>query len=78
MAIFILLDPRFVYVFVGEYLVQAFPSLVEVVRRPLVQIATVFSVGVLFRSAQFPPIVSVFYACLLALSGIWRDVLFSG
>lgn len=75
-AVFILLDRRFVYVIIQKYLFPAFPFLEEAVARPLVQVSTVFAAGVLVQSAQFPPVVGFFYACLLVLSGIWRDVLF--
>lgn len=76
-AVFILLDRRFVYVIVQKYIFPAFPFLEEAVARPLVQISTVFAAGVLVQSVQFPPVVSFFYTCLLVISGIWRIVLFS-
>lgn len=73
-AIFILLDRRYVYMFVEKSLIPTFPFLGKTMGRPLVQISTVFAAGVLVQSAQFPPVVNVFYACLLVISGIWRDI----
>ena len=73
-AVFILLDRRFIYIFVSQWVFPAFPFLEDAVTRPIIRISTVFAAGVLVQSAQFPPVVSIFYACLLALSGIWRDI----
>ena len=60
----------------GQGGLPKFPFLEDAVTRPIIRISTVFAAGVLVQSAQFPPVVGFFYACLLVLSGIWRDVLF--
>lgn len=76
--IFILVDRRFIYIFVSQWVIPAFPFLEEAAARPLVQVSTVFAAGILVQSAQFPPVVSFFYTSLLVVSGILGDVLFSG
>ena len=63
MAFWILVDRRFIYIFVSQWVIPAFPFLEDAVTRPIIRISTVFAAGVLVPSAQFPPVVSIFYAC---------------
>ena len=74
-SIYIILnDHKFIMLFVQSF-IQKFPSVQQLAQRPFGQVSLIFSSGIFIQSANFPKIITFFYAWLLYASGLYSSIL---